>query len=622
MQIYYSFESTNVGVLYIVHQGDPYLLMFFYYRGLSLHEALALLEDDEENAAKADEVILFPPVNANGDVTDEDSGAEEAVALNNFPSSQLQAPAEIKSKVPIHEDISSDESDDNLPLSELQAKITQSHNIQKRKQMKKKKQFNWVKQDLTFTETNFSCLECPSNLESPLDIFCKFFDEEVIELILTESNKYAQKKNRNGNIEKSEIMAFIGVMILSGYVQVPRRKLYWEKGRDTHNSLVSEAISRDKFDFISYNWHVCDNDMLDKEDKFAKVRPLFRLLNKKFMENAPLQEMHSVDEAMVPYFGRHGCKQYIHAKPIRYGYKLWVGTTRLGYINWFEPYQGASTNISKEYADLGVGAGVVLEYAQALRIKWPDLKFHLFFDNFFSSIALIEKLTEWNLYGTGTIRENRLKGISLTNSQNMKKANRGSYDYAKISDQNIIAVKWNDNNVVCLISNFAGVAPIHSVKRYSQKEKKNLQVEQPHLIYMYNANMGGVDRSDQNMSLYRTSIRGKKWYFPLLVHCIDMALQNAWHIHREQGGHLDQLSFRRAIATTLLTNNRKQPAYQKGRPSCSKGQEARYDRLDHLVVPQEKQTRCGLCHQKTTTRCLKCDIGVHTKCFVDFHTNK
>lgn len=35
------------------------------------------------------------------------------------------------------------------------------------------------------------------------------------------------------------------------------------------------------------------------------------------------------------------------------GYKLWVGTTRQGYVNWFEPYQGASTDISIKYKELG-----------------------------------------------------------------------------------------------------------------------------------------------------------------------------------------------------------------------------------------------------------------------------
>ncbi len=32
----------------------------------------------------------------------------------------------------------------------------------------------------------------------------------------------------------------------------------------------------------------------------------------------------SVDEVMIPYFGRHSSKQFIHGKPIQYGYKVWA----------------------------------------------------------------------------------------------------------------------------------------------------------------------------------------------------------------------------------------------------------------------------------------------------------
>lgn len=144
---------------------------------------------------------------------------------------------------------------------------------------------------------------------------------------------------------------------------------------------------------------------------------------------------------------------------------------------------------------------------------------------------------------------------------------------------------------------------------------------QPHLINIYNSIMGGVDRSDQNISLYRISLRGKKWYFPLISHCIDMCVQNAWQLHKKEGGNFDQLNFRRRIAILLLTQNKKEYTFQQGHSSKNSPQmELRYDRLDHIVSPQDKQTRCGYCHQKTTTRCLKCDIGVHVKCFYDFHT--
>lgn len=114
--------------------------MLFYFRGLSLHEALALLEGDEEIGNLADEITIFPPKNACADITDEDSGAEESVNINNLPALQLQAPAEIRLQVRKNaEGISSDDSDDDLPLSVLQAKLTPNKKKTSKHQRKAKK---------------------------------------------------------------------------------------------------------------------------------------------------------------------------------------------------------------------------------------------------------------------------------------------------------------------------------------------------------------------------------------------------------------------------------------------------------------------------------------------------
>lgn len=76
--------------------------------------------------------------------------------------------------------------------------------------------------------------------------------------------------------------------------------------------------------------------------------------------------------------------------------------------------------------------------------------------------------------------------------------------------------------------------------------------------------MLGIDR-DQNISLYRIGIRGKKWYFPIIAYLIDVAEQNAWQLHRLDGGKLDHLAFRRRIVTAILESNRR-IASIKGRP--------------------------------------------------------
>ena len=96
------------------------------------------------------------------------------------------------------------------------------------------------------------------------------------------------------------------------------------------------------------------------------------------------------DKSMVPYFGRQGCKNYIRGKPFRFDYKLWCGATRLGYICWFEPYQGKNPN--SKHAEYGVSASFVLQFSEGLTKALPG-QYHFVFDNFVNSIALLDKLS-------------------------------------------------------------------------------------------------------------------------------------------------------------------------------------------------------------------------------------
>ena len=570
---------------------------------------MTMLEDGPDSVSAAGlDIFLQPPDNACADLTDEDSGNEEQLIINNLPPSQLRAVAEVQQR---SEDDSSTDLDESQPT-------TSSSNRHPPK--KKTKVYSWKKSDLgssSITSRTWTHRDVDDCENSPVELFFTFFDVEVFDLIVTQTNNYAAHKNKNLDMTVEELKCFIGILLLSGYVQVPRRRMFWQQSEDTHNSLVVAAMTRNRFDEIISCLHVADNNNLKKDDKFSKVRPLFDLLNKAFLANSPHEENHSVDEAMIPYFGRHGCKQFIRGKPIRYGFKLWVGATRLGYVNWMEPYQGAGTRIDPKYKDLGLGAGVILQYADVLS-SLGDYPYHIFFDNFFTSIPLLSELSQRKLKATGTIRENRTSNCPLLDTKSMKKTDRGSYDFRLSKEENIVVCKWNDNSVVSIASNALSVRPTHNVTRYSQTLKKNITVTQPHLIRVYNENMGGVDRSDQNISLYRISIRGKKWYFPLLCHCIDLAEQNAWQLHKARNGSLDHLKFRRRLVTALLETNASSSNF-RGRPSKSEHADSRYDRLDHLVEQQEKQTRCRHCHQKCTTRCSKCNIGLHVKCFIDYH---
>ena len=88
--------------------------------------------------------------------------------------------------------------------------------------------------------------------------------------------------------------------------------------------------------------HIADNSALDQNDKYTKIRPLIRIISGRFERHFQPERSFSHDEAMIEYFGRHGCKQCIRGKPIRFDYKVWCLNTSDGYLATFDIYQGRS----------------------------------------------------------------------------------------------------------------------------------------------------------------------------------------------------------------------------------------------------------------------------------------
>ena len=103
----------------------------------------------------------------------------------------------------------------------------------------------------------------------------------------------------------------------------------------------------------------------------SKVWPLLSMLNEKFINYFEfLKTMNpSIDESMVPYYGRQSAKQFICGKPIRFGYKMSVLTTTLGYVVQIELYQGAQVQ-QTQYEGLGMGGSVVMDLPTEFQSKF------------------------------------------------------------------------------------------------------------------------------------------------------------------------------------------------------------------------------------------------------------
>ena len=76
--------------------------------------------------------------------------------------------------------------------------------------------------------------------------------------------------------------------------------------------------------------HLNKND--ENDDKFSKVRKFTDLLRMRFHDNWTLCSRISTDESVIKFKGLSNVKQYIPAKPTKWGYKMWLMCDSNGYL--------------------------------------------------------------------------------------------------------------------------------------------------------------------------------------------------------------------------------------------------------------------------------------------------
>lgn len=448
----------------------------------------------------------------------------------------------------------------------------------------------------------------------PIDIFKRFFDEDFVQFICDETRKYATSKGfHNFHVSTREMYIYLGILLLSGYTKVPCRRNYWETRADCYNPLVSNSISRNRFEMIHRFLHFNDNAQIDPQNKVFKIQPLLDRINTMSQSLfQPMGHSFSLDEAMEPYYGPHNMKQYIKGKPIRYGFKFWCLTTPEGYLLKFSPYCGAGDK--QEGCTLGTSV------TEKLCLNFVPENSTIFLDNYFNSLPLLHSLKSYKINCVGTIRADRIEKAPL---RNLKTENRGSSHIIQDQTNNITLVKWHDNSQVTLATNINDenlCLSKGSCKRWSRKDKSKVSIEQPTLVDMYNQGMGGVDLFDKMRGLYRTRIRSKKWYWPFVRFCLNGSVVNMWILYRYTNPTIGLFEFIRQIVIAILTS----PEYLAGpKPKCSRSVliEVKYDKIDHLIDSQVTQRRCAYCGKCTKFHCTKCNVGLHpASCFKSYHT--
>ena len=466
--------------------------------------------------------------------------------------------------------------------------------------------------------------EFPENC-TPLEVFHKVNNmPDLVKIIVEQSHLYFQQRGRNVVTNDDEMKAFIGINYFMAINDLPSTYLYWDCSEFIGNEGIRNTIARTRFKEILQNLHFADNTQENNSEKAFKIRPIIDHFNKAFLSAMSDSNEQSIDEHMTKFKGRSGMKQYLQLKPIKWGFKSWYRcASKTGYLYEFDLYLGKK----KDGVQYNLGESVILQLSEKLKNTFCTL----FFDNFFNSPILVEKLFDDDIYAVGTVRSNRKQMPQMKIDKSMK---RGDVDFQYSSK--VICCKWFDNRgVMLLASNLQGMDECSNVSRRLKGSANKIAVNCPNIVKLYNNSMGGVDLMDQKTAAYRLGRKSKfRFYLRIFFDLLDVALVNAFIVFQSlRPTSLSLLDYKLIVAKGLigLYCSRKR-AFPESRPSKrrSLSQVSPADLPTHLPEFEASHKRCFYCknegkENKTYVQCGICGVSLclvkEGNCFLKHHTS-
>lgn len=469
----------------------------------------------------------------------------------------------------------------------------------------------------------------------PIDVYKLFCTDEVIDLIVMETNRYFEqtaaekpitrlsKMNAWKPVTSKDIQQFLGILIMMGLNRQPTFDCYWAKSKMYGVELVKNVMPRNKFELILRFLHFADNSQ-DESDRLYKVRSLIRLLSQSFEKVTPGEKV-VIDESLVMFRGRTILRQYIPNKKHKYGFKIYKLCSVDGYTWKFKIYKGKGDTSQdlkhSEYVAMSLMEGLLREGRT------------LYIDNFYSSVALARVLLEKSTYVCGTLRSNRKENPKIVTDKKLKK---GEVE-GKENSEGIKVLKWKDKRNVLMLT----TVPEHTAEKVTTVLRRGTEAQKPQSVLDYNAAKKGVDYSDQMSSYYSPLRKIRKWYKKLAFELIlGTAVVNSFLIFNKYHAKktLSMKEFRESLVLSLTTGIPTEKI-SIGRESLSLGGK----RSSHFLVELQGQCRtarkrCRGCYQtlslnegsvtaaakarRVKTVCNQCDGSPHMciPCFERIHS--
>ena len=454
--------------------------------------------------------------------------------------------------------------------------------------------------------------------------FDQFWTGEMWRQLVDETNRYAnQERQRNPPppsapiwtpVATDEMRAFVGLCFAMGILRLPSRNDYWRVSNWLLKTNFGTVMARDRFNLIWRYLHLANNDAPAAEgDKLVKIRWFVDFLNEQFQSVYVPYGKYTVDESMVKFKGRLEFRQYLPAKPTKWGVKVWVlAESDTGYLSKFQVYTGRAPG--------GQERGLTHRVVTALVDHLYGQYTQVYFDNFYTSPDLLTYLHARQVYACGTVRANR-KNLPTTLLPKNVALQRHEYKVAQKDELSFVV--WQDTKPVCVLSNFHDPTAMGVVSRRVRVGGGSQQVAVPAVVADYQKFMKGVDLMDQMIGYYIIHHRSKKWWRRIFHYLMMASAYNAYVVARDTNPEIVEAEwpnfqdFLEQIILWLIgeVRSRRDPAANP-RPAPGAG---RHD----IVKMYDKKRTCIECsmsavagERRGTTKhgCQQCQQPVHLEC--------
>lgn len=451
--------------------------------------------------------------------------------------------------------------------------------------------------------------------KSPLEFYQLFLDEDILTMMVTETNRYGaqcQKKEtapkarihnwQDTNVE--ELQRFIGLLLWMGLVQYPSIESYWSK-MNIYSNAIKSVMSRNRFQLLLKTWHFNNNENVTT-DRLQKISPLTNKLIENFKRHFIPNQALCIDETLVPFRGRLSFRQYIKNKRHKFGIKVYKLCIEKGYTYNLLIYCGQD-RIKGESSS----QRVVLTLADGLLNKGRTI----YTDNYYTSITLAHALLGKNTHLVGTLRSNRKLNPQQVVSKKLKKGETEASE----SSTGVVVQKWKDKRDVLTLST-------KHTDELLNIRSGHRDLTKPAMVVDYNKHKAYIDLSDQ-MKSYTTSLRrGVKWYRKLAIELLlGSALVNAHILHQEVANEKMSITkFKEQIASKLL-----------GFEDVQQMQNVTVTGPQHSLEENNSRGRCFICYKKLQTmfgrthaqsrtprtklKCTACEKYYCLECFFQVH---